>query len=600
MSEPIDICLLEPELQLGVVSSISAGNVKINLDQASRPTATAQRGHRYGLGEVGEFVLIEGESSHLLGRIIETKLPEKERLSVEPNQPRPEPIHPIGTVMLLGTFDVLEDKIRPGVQQYPRLGARVHSAPHEFLARLPSYLDSKLNAPEVTLDLGTIKSASSTEVRITPERIFGRHCAILGTTGGGKSFTVSRLLGECMKHNAKVILLDATGEYRSLAGESITNVSLLGGTISPDDPASSAKCKFPLTELTESDFMALFQPSGRSQAPLFREALKSLRLLKQKPELGEENSNVLKKANREKKPITTAQRECASIVESPSSPFDVGALAMQIGNECVYDSRKTWEGETGNRKQVVDGKYWGEIDMQALGYVQSLLVRINSILASDSFAALFQGGDQDPDLTREFEAFFQDSSKCLLRLSVENISFENSAREILANLIGRWLLGKARKNAFRESPLVVILDEAHQFLNKSFGVEEATVRLDAFDLIAKEGRKYGLNICIATQRPRDLPEGVLSQMGTLVVHRLTNDRDREIVERACGEIDRSASAFLPNLQPGEAALIGVDFPIPMTIQIKWPEYPPKSSGPDYQNAWKSVAPSSLPLPRWTV
>lgn len=122
--------------------------------------------------------------------------------------------------------------------------------------------------------------------------------------------------------------------------------------------------------------------------------------------------------------------------------------------------------------------------------------------------------------------------------------------------------------------------------------------LSKCDLIAKEGRKYGLNICLATQRPRDLPEGVLSQMGTLIVHRLTNGLDREIVERACGEIDRSASAFLPNLQPGEAALIGVDFPIPMTIQIKWPDYPPQSSGPDYQEAWKFVVPSSLPPPAW--
>lgn len=589
-----ELCLLEPELQLGVVSSISAGIVKINLDQASRPTATAQRGHRYGLGEVGEFVLIEGESSHLLGRIIETKLPEKERLSVEPNQSKPEAIHPIGTVMLLGTFDVLEDKIRPGVQQYPRLGARVFSAPHEFLAKLPSYLDSKQDAPEVTLDLGTIKSASNTQVKITPERIFGRHCAILGTTGGGKSFTVARLLGESMKHNAKVILLDATGEYRSLVGENITNVSLLGGTISPDDPASGAKCKFPLTELTESDFMALFQPSGRSQAPLFREALKSLRLIKIKPELADSDKRVLKKANKEKRPVTIAMKDYARIVEDPSSSFEIDLLVQQIGQECVYDSRKVKDGGA----SVPDATHWGEQDLQALGYVQSLLVRINSILTSDSFTALFQGKESDPDLTRQFDAFLQSKSKRVFRLSLENISFENSAREILANLIGRWLLGKARENLFRRSPIVVILDEAHQFLNKSFGIEETAVHLDAFDLIAKEGRKYGLNICLATQRPRDLPEGVLSQMGTLIVHRLTNDRDREIVERACGEIDRSASAFLPNLQPGEAALIGVDFPIPMTIQIKLPEYPPQSSGPDYQKTWKSVVPPSLPLPRW--
>lgn len=105
-------------------------------------------------------------------------------------------------------------------------------------------------------------------------------------------------------------------------------------------------------------------------------------------------------------------------------------------------------------------------------------------------------------------------------------------------------------------------------------------------MIAKEGRKYGLNICLTTQRPRDITEGVLSQIGTLLVHRLTNDRDRDVVERACGEIDKSAASFLPSLKQGEVALVGVDFPIPMTIQIAQPTYPPESDSPGYRNVWK--------------
>ena len=94
---------------------------------------------------------------------------------------------------------------------------------------------------------------------------------------------------------------------------------------------------------------------------------------------------------------------------------------------------------------------------------------------------------------------------------------------------------------------------------------------DAFEIIAKEGRKHGLNLCLTTQRPRDITEGVLSQMGALIVHRLTNDRDREVVERACGEIDRAASSFLPNLKQGEAVILGADFPIPLTIHINKPK-----------------------------
>ena len=168
------------------------------------------------------------------------------------------------------------------------------------------------------------------------------------------------------------------------------------------------------------------------------------------------------------------------------------------------------------------------------------------------------------------------------------MGYEYKAREIIANTIGRYLLRKGRGGIFTGSPVVVIVDEAHNFLGKSIGSEDHLSKLDAFEIIAKEGRKYCLNICLATQRPRDITEGVLSQMGTLVVHRLTNDQDRLVVERACGEIDRAASAFLPNLRPGEAAVIGVDFPIPLTVQVRRPNVRPFSDGPDYQNKWATT------------
>lgn len=98
-------------------------------------------------------------------------------------------------------------------------------------------------------------------------------------------------------------------------------------------------------------------------------------------------------------------------------------------------------------------------------------------------------------------------------------------------------------------PLVVLLDEAHQFLDKSVGDEFSRTDLDALGLIAKEGRKYSLTCVLATQRPRDIPEDVLSQMGMFIVYRLINERDRNVVEKACGDLDSSAAKFLPTLGP---------------------------------------------------
>ena len=197
---------------------------------------------------------------------------------------------------------------------------------------------------------------------------------------------------------------------------------------------------------------------------------------------------------------------------------------------------------------------------------------------------MFEANDEV--LTDSIDSFMGGNNK-LLRICLSGIAHEYHAREIIANVIGRYLLTKARAGEFQKRPAVVVVDEAHSFLGQQVGSEDYAARLDAFELIAKEGRKYGLTACLASQRPRDITGGVLSQMGTLIVHRLTNDQDRAVVERACGEIDRAASAFLPNLRPGEAAIIGVDFPIPLTIQINEPSTKPKSGGPDYQEYWSA-------------
>jgi DNA helicase HerA-like ATPase len=108
----------------------------------------------------------------------------------------------------------------------------------------------------------------------------------------------------------------------------------------------------------------------------------------------------------------------------------------------------------------------------------------------------------------------------------------------------------------------VAVDEAHKLFGlfgKTIGDDFTTATLDAFDSIAKEGRKYGLTMCIAAQRPGDLAAGVLSQAGMTVVHKPSDKRDRERAEQASSELVQSATELLPSLVPGEALLVGTDF-----------------------------------------
>lgn len=565
--------ILRPELFIGALSSVSSQSVKFNLNEAGSPSGSHLLGGRYGKGEVGEFVLIEGQVNLLLGRIVETHLPESDRRLAGADRPRQPALDGIGTIQLLGSVAMDSLRVTAGVESYPRLGDRIYAAPHNFIANLPSLMESEgSRESNVLLRLGAIDVALESSVSIRPEKLFGRHCAILGATGGGKSWTTARIIEECLKYRTKILLIDATGEYREFSGKHISNYHLG----SPVHVATgSAAQSLPPTCFVESDFIALFEPAGKVQGPKLRAAIRSLRLAKLDPSVA--TGGIIKKIDQSKIPVIAAENKLgvSNRLDDPRQAFDVNFLVPQIEQECVYPDG------FGVARGSKDSSKWGG-ESGEVSYCLSLMSRINGVLTSPSFDCVFKS--RDPSLTDAISKFVSDDDR-LLRLCLSGVSYEFKAREIIANVIGRHLLNLARSGAFKNRPLVVIVDEAHNFLGRQIGSDDAVAQLDAFELIAKEGRKYGLNICLTTQRPRDITEGVLSQMGTLVVHRLTNDRDRDVVERACGEIDKSASSFLPNLKPGEAAIIGADFPIPMTIQIFPPSMKPHSDGPNYQEHW---------------
>lgn len=558
---------------IGTISQIGPASARANLPRAGKPTGKLHHGHRIGGGEVGEFVVVECDEVAIFGRVIEVRLPERERLSVEAELGKERNVHPVGTIQFLASIDLASGAVLPGVSRHPRLGNQVYAA-HPDLARWLIEHSWRMKHEEagVTLNMATLPDMEDATVGMTAEQLFGRHCAVLGATGGGKSWTVARLIEEALKFKSKVILLDATGEFHSLKAPSVKHVHI-GCTTDTDE--GSTETAFPYTMLTESDLFAILKPSGQTQGPKLRAAMKSLKLVRIEAALATEG--LLVKANMPKKPVEDAYRKHVAVVEGLAADFDITLLSRQIEQECAYPSASYGK----------DASKWGDINGNEYGWCVPLIYRIDDVVRAKEVACIFDPGESVP-LPHLMLDFVNDNDQRVLRVSLQHLPFANNAREIVANAIGRSLLDFAREGRFREEPLVVILDEAHQFLNKSLGDEHTRVYLDAFGLIAKEGRKYSLNICIATQRPRDIPEDVLSQIGTLIVHRLTNEQDRKVVENASGEIDRSASSFLPTLGPGEALIVGVDFPVPLSVRIDRPGHEPQSKGADYQRHWRKA------------
>lgn len=558
--------------RVGTVIVATPGVATINLPNASNTAPLVHHGEQVHRGQVGEYVCFARQDIIVLGRITRVQLPERDRLKVEPRIGSEGRADPVGTVSLLTDIDLRERRVTGVVTVPPKLGAPAYSVPATFLVWIME-IGSGGGDSGVVLCIGDVAGSGSLPVRVTPDKLFGRHCAILGTTGAGKSWTIARLVEECSKLKSKVILVDATGEFRTFVGDGVQHLSL--GS-SKDEPGTSIEVGCPYDRLEERDLFALFSPSAQSQAPLLREAIRSLKLAKCSglPANLVDATGLVNKSGRKKADFLAACKTHAAVIESPRSPFNVHLLSNQIERECVYPS-----GDFGR-----DDSVWGGVDPKMVGYCISLIMRIEAMLKEASFGPMFApiGGPVQEAIDKFLKA--KDS---VLRISLRFLSTVQSLRPVVVNAIGRHLLDLARAGEFGQRPTVVVLDEAHQFLGKTIGADEAVYAMDAFDIVAKEGRKYGLTLCLATQRPRDIQDGVLSQIGTMLVHRLTHGGDREVVERATRDVEKSVAEFLPALGPGQALLLGTDFPIPIPIQVRAPGCRPASDGPDYQAHWKT-------------
>jgi DNA helicase HerA-like ATPase len=546
----------DPAAALGHVRSVAPTSVGVALSLEASQNGSTPAGVS---AHVGDLVAIEAGETFVVGRVsgIDAVEIAGETASV-------------ADVNLLTSVDLETGHILSGIAHYPPLGAKTFAADSKLVQWVAQRGDRGSEGRAVTLEIAEL--SDGTPVSLSPERLFGRHCALVGTTGGGKSWTLARLVEASAAHAGKIILLDPTGEFHTL--DDAIHVSLGGA----DRPEKCEEAVFPYRELTEADLLALFRPETNVQLARLRAAIKSLKLAEV---VGMENPLVagngcIPKAEQPKMPFEEAYRQHIDVLDSQQASFDVELLALQMRFECVYPSAGPAPSERVR---------WGGPSEPDLSECDPLIGRIESNLNSPEYRCIFAAAPSGvtlPSVIRDFLA----SDDSVLRLSLRQLSFRESIREIVANAIGRHLLELGRQGSFVERPLVILVDEAHHFLNQQIGDAHWTYALDAFDLIAKEGRKYALTAGLATQRPRDIPEGVLSQIGTFIVHRLINDEDRQVVERASGEIDREAAKFLPSLAPGHAVVIGVELPMPLTVQILRPSRPPDSRGPDYQSYWR--------------
>lgn len=542
---------------IGYINEVTPQYVKVHFPSSNLLHTFHHEGVNFAGGNVGNFIVIEGQEYGFLARITELNLPDSERKEINEKAILEDStiFHPSGKAELLLTFSIFDpDKIQKTVTQYPHIGAKVYACSDEQIAKYIKEFGNKDGNNTIYAPIGKLTSNNAI-CNVSLDSLFGRHCAVVGTTGGGKSWTVAKLIEQVVQYtNNKVILIDATGEY-----ESLTSKSCLLGVDS----------YFPYQKLSIPDLFYLLRPTGQSQRPILLEAVRSLKIQQIQGQTG-----VYIKNGALKQPYQQCYNERIAEIENNLCDFDIKLLAQQIKEECVY------QGANYNK----DMTKWGDYDAKTYDFQTSLIGRITDLLNTQIFNQLlgFKGLPQTHqsiiDVINSFIA--SNTGTNILRISFENIPPSFSAKEIVSNALANFLLKKARLREFVNNPILLFLDEAHQFLNKNIRDEFFEMHsLEAFDLIAKETRKYGLFLCLSTQMPRDIPIGVLSQMGTFIVHRLINDLDKKAIENAASSANRSVLSFLPILGEGEALLIGVDFPMPLMLKIDEPQRKPNSNTP---------------------
>ena len=556
---------------LGYVNEVTPQYIKIHFPSSILLNKFHFEGISYTGGGVGNFVVIEGDEYGFLAQLTEVKLSdsEKKELTEKAIEHKDSDFHPIGKAELLLSFSVYEpQKVEKTVSKYPSFGAKVYSCSDDQITKYVKEFGYKGNEDNMYASLGRLTS-NNVECKVALNSLFGRHCAVVGTTGGGKSWTISKLIEEITKEtDNKVILIDATGEYEGLPN---SQSFILGKDSS-----------FPYQKLSISDLFYLLRPTGQSQRPILLEAIRSLKIQKLI-----EKDEVYVKAKTKKEIYFDLYRQNIEKIENNQCDFNINLLAKQIKEECVYP--------VGGEFKSPDYSHWGDYEPKTYDYQTSLINRITDLLNTNIFNQVLGFKEEKKSTNTEnterkiyekisiiekIDDFLKQGHGGVLRINFEEIPSSFSVKEIISNALATHLLNKARDKSFKENPIILILDEAHQFLNKSIKDEFFEMHsLDAFDLIAKECRKHGLFLCLATQMPRDIPIGTLSQMGTFIVHRLINEQDKKAIENAVSSASRNSLSFLPILGEGEALLVGVDFPMPLLLKIDEPTVKPNSKTP---------------------
>jgi hypothetical protein len=572
---------------IGDVQSVSGATVSVRL-RAGLSSLQIVDGDSHRVGQIGSFLRIPQGYTQLYGicsQVGAAALP-----------------HPLVTasdldgrwltVSLFG--EALGDEFQRGVSQYPTFGDEVHLVTAPEMRRI--YGSTDVATP---LTVGSIASTSGLDATLDLSRLVNRHSVVVGSTGSGKSNLVAVMLEAIASQgypSSRVLVIDPHGEYASAVGA-------LGKVFSITPEGTQSPLYVPYWALPFDEF---------AQTTL--------------GELNVTNDAALRAE------VEALRRSAAASLAAPppdeaiSADAPIPFSAKRFWAELTDYERRTYKDngktqledptETADPDRLIANSY----PPQALGGgspflgprrgLSRNLELMRNRLADSRYQFLFApGADLTPDLDGR-TAGDLDTLLCSWvghDKPVTVMDLSGTPADVLSLVVGCVLRivydslywAAELPNAGRQQPLLVILEEAHLFLPEGRNsIAQRTVAK-----IAKEGRKYGVGLMLVTQRPTDLDSSALSQCGTMMALRLTNQSDQAKMRATMPDDLANLAALLPALRTGEAIMTGEALPIPSRVRVREASYKPVGADPDLAQGWKgrprpAASEYSAALDRW--
>lgn len=539
------------ETRIGYVTDVQAGTVSVTLSDIEQdgPLIVTIGDEDVLVGRVGSYVAIVQRNLATLAMV--TRMSEAEKLvPLEPGQAGQDAIRvaKVSRELSITPLGVLDDtgEFQRGVSTFPTTGAEVHALGAEAIGKMFNRFKSK------GYDVGYLPSAPSQGVYFDPSGLFGRHFAILGQTGAGKSHTVANLLQRAVKvmPKAHIILLDLHGEYSWIDKDSGTRQTAFDAANARYIDARSLEIPYWLMTFSELCDLMIDQTefSAHNQIAVFKDAI-----------------NDAKQAEGERLKLKRTTLDTPIFFE-------------------IDDLKKAIEAKNGMEWSDASKKY---IKGKLTGAFDNFIMRLESRLADVRYDFLLkpQKRNTSESLTGLLSDFvgISDKTHPINIIDLSSVPFD--VRPTVAAQIGRLAFEFNYWNPqYKEFPLLLVCEEAHAYIPRADAGQYAGAR-KSMERIAKEGRKYGVGLGVVSQRPHELSETVLAQCGSFICLRITNPTDQAYVKNLVPEAERDLVDVLAGLGRGEAMALGEAVPLPSRVQFHRANPEPNSNDIDFYSRW---------------